>query len=148
MSNFLFRESLNSDNSAILELSKKWESENITYGYIACSIETLEKSNVWVTTEENKIVGYLHGKSAISKEICTIPNNLLYFEIDDFYILPEYRDNGLGKLFFNYVEAELKKNNIKYILLSTATKDHKRIQNFYNKKLNFNFWTTTFFKQI
>jgi len=53
-------------------------------------------------------------------------------------------------MFFKYIEAQLKNENIEYILLSTATKDYSKIIKFYTEKIGLTVWvwTTTLIKQI
>lgn len=88
------------------------------------------------------------GQRKISEGICVIPKDKIYFDIEDLYITPEFRNRGIGKVLFKYVEEYLKHKHIDYLLLSTATKDHLKIQNFYTQKMGMTVWTTTLFKNI
>lgn len=142
------REATRIDMPKIVELAKHWESENITYGYIACSTETMDEFQVWVATSKDSVIGFLFGKRKISEGLCLIPIDSMYFEIEDFYLLPEFRDKGVGRMFYLHVEKQLINEGIKYILLSTATKDYTKIIKFYTEIVGFTVWSTTLFKQI
>jgi GNAT superfamily N-acetyltransferase len=37
-----------------------------------------------------------------------IPKSASYFEIEDFYLVPNYRNKGIGTIFFEYMEQQLK----------------------------------------
>ena len=136
------------DKDKIIGLSKQWEEEGITYGYAACSQDVLLQYRVWIANYYDTAVGFLFGKSEISNGMCVIPKGASYFEIEDFYLLPDFRNKGIGTMFFKHIEEQLKNENIKYILLSTATKDYAKILKFYTEKVGLTVWTTTLFKQI
>lgn len=143
-----FREAIYSDLQKIKDLSKQWETENITYGYIACSVERLDEYQVWVANADDIMIGFLFGIRKTSEGLCVIPKDNVYFEIEDFYLLPEYRNLGIGRMFYLHVEKQIVDEGIKYILLSTATKDYQKIIKFYTENVGFTVWSTTLFKQI
>ncbi|WP_099204379.1 GNAT family N-acetyltransferase [Scatolibacter rhodanostii] len=136
------------DKYDIIKLSQKWESENITYGYIANTYEALRKYTIWSALYDDCVIGFLMGHHTNSEDWCIIPKDNAIFCIEDFYILPEFRDKGIGQILFDFVEKALKDSQIDYILLNTATKDYARIQNFYTEKLDIKVWTTTLFKNL
>ena len=70
-----------------------------------------------------------------------------YFEIEELYILPQYRCMGLGKLLFQHVE-KIVSNEVEYIMLSTATKNWKAILHFYIEELGMEFWSARLYKRV
>lgn len=52
------------------------------------------------------------------------------FEVEELYVIPSYRSKGIGKTLFSLIEKEVK-DNVKYIVLGTSTKDYKKTLKFY-----------------
>lgn len=143
-----FRQAVEKDKEEIVSLSQKWEKENITFGYMACSLNNLTDNNIWVCITDEKIVGYLYGVHSLSEGMSVIPKGITYFEIEDLYIDAEWRNKGIGEALYLYTEKQLKNVGIKYILLNSATKDYLKAINFYTTKAEFKMWTMTFYKEI
>jgi GNAT superfamily N-acetyltransferase len=148
ISEAIFQKAIESDKKDISALSAHWETENITYGYAACSPEMLSDFSAFCAKIDGKCIGYIFGKRKIAEHICVFQDGISYFEIEDFYVIPEFRNQGIGKQLYEYVEQNLKQEGIQGILLSTATKEYKKIQKFYAEQLGLTVWTTTFFKNI
>jgi len=148
MSKVYFKKATKNDLSNIVSLQEKWVKEDIVYGFAACSLEVLKQFEIWCCISDDSIIGYISGKQKTSDDMCIIPIKSKYFEIEDFYIIPEKRSEGIGEKFYKHVELELKSAEITHILLSSATKDAERIRKFYIDKAGFDIWTTVFFKVI
>ena len=71
-----------------------------------------------------------------------------YFEIEELYVVPECRNQGVGRALFQFVEQELKAVGIEYMMLSTATKNYKKILHFYIDELGMDFWSARLFKKL
>ena len=52
------------------------------------------------------------------------------FEVEELYVIPNYRSKGIGKTLFSLLEKEVK-DNVQYIVLGTSTKDYKKTLKFY-----------------
>lgn len=148
MNQLTIREALERDKDAIIKFSQDWEAEKITYGYKANAYEALNRYRIRCAVDGEAVVGYLMGEKKTCEGFCVIPKSADYFEIEDLYIAPAYRNKGAGKALFDYAERTLKAEGVHSVLLSTATKDYKKIQSFYTKKADMTVWTTTFFKNI
>ena len=132
----------------LISLSKDWEKENISYGYIANSEKDIEGNRVFVAIDDDEIVGYLFGHKTITeKETAIYQCNEEYFELNELYVAPNYRNKGIGTKLFKYVE-ELIKNDVDLIMLGTATKNYKAILHFYIDELGMEFWSAALFKRI
>lgn len=138
-------------NEADLEkinlLSQNWEDENITYGMVASEIEDLRKIEIWLCEIDREIVGYISGDICDSSNLAVLPRNEKYFEVDELYVASKYRSKGIGAKLYRYVENEMKKKDVRYVMLQTATKNQEKALIFY-KNLGFDIWTTTLFKEI
>ena len=76
-----------------------------------------------------------------------IPKGTPYFEVEELYVVPERRSCGIGQSLFKYVE-DVVKDEAKYMVLSTATKNWKAIFHFYLDELDMQFWNARLFKKI
>ena len=138
---------LNDENiNELIELSKKWVLEDISYGIIEDSIDDLKDKRIFVYEKDNKIVGCILAHESLCKSFninSVISDDTEVLVIDSFYVLKEYRNQGIGKMLFNYVEELFNKD----IVLSTSTKDYQKIFNFYINEVGMNFHSALFFKK-
>lgn len=69
------------------------------------------------------------------------------FEIEELYVKPMYRNHGVGRKLFRYVEKEVT-DGVDVIWLSTATKNFQAILHFYIDELGMEFWNASLFKKV
>jgi ribosomal protein S18 acetylase RimI-like enzyme len=148
MEGILFREATDRDLEAVAALSRAWAREDITYGYGENTPEILREYTLWCAADGEAVVGYLMGRRKTAQDLCILPTGSPYFEVEDFYVSPDFRSRGIGEALFAWVEGRLREDGVAYILLSTATRDAGRIQRFYTQKAGMTVWTTTLFKKI
>jgi ribosomal-protein-alanine N-acetyltransferase len=134
-----------SDYDAIIEMSRVWSSEQITRGLMTNSRESLAGLSLWVAEYGGKIVGYCSGVKKYAENYSVFPSNVDYFEVDELYVLPDYRGKNIGKILLSFIESELKKQGVSHFLLSSATSAQERIAKFY-KSCGYGVWITTFYK--
>jgi ribosomal protein S18 acetylase RimI-like enzyme len=132
----------------LIEFSKDWESENICYGYRANNSSDIEGNRIFIAMDGESIIGYLLGNFTKSKNMKAImPENTPFFEVEELYVIPSCRSQGIGASLFNYV-AETVNSNADYIVLSTATKNWRSVFHFYIDELEMNFWSARLYKKI
>lgn len=132
------------------KLQQEWAQENITYGVAAGTQQQIAEAITpycFVLKDEQKIIGYLMAEIRKENEYCVFPHGADFIEVHDLYIAKNYRSCGLGKELLCHCEKEAQKNGIKYVLLSSATKDAEAVRNFYTNN-NYTVWTTQFFKRL
>ncbi len=133
---------------ALIALSNRWENEEITYGYATNSAQSLQNEDIFLALSDNQPVGYLLCHTYFQENhTAAVPQGKRCLEIEEVYVLPEYRSQGLGQALFrtatdNYGDA------IDYITLSTATKNYKSILHFYIEELGMTFWSARLFKKL
>lgn len=133
----------------LLSLSLAWEKEDCCYGYVANKKSDFENKRIFIVKDDNKIIAYLLGSiKKASNMNSIIKDNEKYFELDELYVLPKYRLNGIGKDLYNFAEQTIKKDNLKYIFLSTASKNYKAILHFYIDIVGMNLWSAKLYKKI
>lgn len=137
------------DKLDIIELSKEWEKENSTYGFRADDLDYINENRCFVAYRNDIVIGYLFGKVFESKQMKSImQEGTPYFELEEIYVTPKYRNYGVGSMLFDYLENILRDEKITQLVLSTATKDYESIFNFYIKRKGMTFWSARLFKEI
>lgn len=132
----------------LITLSKEWEQENSCYGYCKNNYDDLKGKRIFVATNGDSICGYLFGHNKIAEEDTSVyKTGTEYFEIDELYVKPHYRNCGIGKKLFRYAEKAVS-SDVSIIKLVTATKDFRAILHFYVDELGMDFWSACLFKKI
>ena len=133
--------------SCLIGFSRDWEKEDSTYGYRANTKEDIEGNRIFVAEKEGRIVAYLFGHPEHSENMRSImKEGTLFFEVEELYVIPEERNQGIGTKLFQYLEEHLAEEE--YIVLSTATKNYRSILHFYLDELDMEFWSARLFKKI
>ena len=140
---------LNDDALAkLISFSEDWAAENSCYGYRPNDKSDIEGNRIFFAEDNGDIVGYLFGKVCGSKQMKSImPEGTPFFEVEELYVIPEKRSQGVGEKLFRFAEDTVKAE-AEYMVLSTATKNWKAIFHFYIDELNMNFWSARLFKKI
>ena len=134
--------------NALIRLSEDWEKENSCHGYRKNERSDIDGNRIFLAYAGEDIIGYLFGHMEKAKNSSSVmPDKIPFFEIEELYVRPEYRNNGIGKNLFNYTEKAVC-NEAQYLMLSTATKNWKAILHFYIDELDMCFWNARLFKQI
>ena len=132
----------------LIKLSEDWTAENSCYGYRTNDKSDIEGNRIFFAEEEGEVIGYLFGKIYKSEQMKSImPEGTPYFEVEELYVIPEKRSQGVGEKLFRYVEDKVK-SEAQYMVLSTATKNWKAIFHFYLDELEMQFWSARLFKRI
>ena len=77
-----------------------------------------------------RTVGYLFGcVEKAERSTSIMPDGTPCFEVDELYVRPELRSQGIGRRLFDHME-ETVRNEVEYIMVSTATKNWKAILHF------------------
>lgn len=138
----------NEINELIL-LSKCWEDESITFGYIENGIDDIIDKRVFIAKEDNSIVGYIFAKDGISKNYRSImPDGETYFGIEEIYVIPAKRSLGVGKALMDFVKNIAKTEGYKYVFLTTSTKNWNKILDFYVNKCDMTFYCASLVEKL
>lgn len=136
---------------SVANLQKQWQTEAITYGFIADSedeIQSYDKEYFYITLDGETVVGYVTGEVKINDKdnyMNVFPLNTEYLQVNDLYIAPTYRSKSIGAEFLTIIEEKSKANGVEHIFLSSATIDAESVRRFYENN-GFKIWTTTFYK--
>jgi len=133
----------------LINLSKIWEDERITFGYIKNSIDDIIDKRVFVIKDDNKIIAYIFAKEGISKNYNSIMNDgEIYFGIEEIFVIPSKRNEGIGKMLMDYVKNIAKLENYKYLFLVTSTKKWDKILDFYVNKCDMTFYCASLVSKL
>ena len=110
----------------LLQLSAQWAAEQNCYGYYPNTEADIEGKRIFLAEDEDGIEAYLLGKVETAKNMKSImPEQTLYFEVEELYVIPEKRSQGIGEALFRFAEETIKKD-VQFIALSTASKTARR----------------------
>ena len=129
-------------------LSRDWEAEESCRGYRANGREDVEGRRIFCARDGDRLVGYLFGVLfSEEKGNSVVERGQTAFELEELYVVPDRRSQGLGRALYAAAEEALR-GEARVILLSTATKDFRRILHFYLEELGMDFWSARLFKEI
>jgi len=133
----------------LIAMSADWERESSCHGYRKNDPGDIEGNRIFVAEENGQILGYLFGHEEKAKQTSSImAANTRCFEVEELYVIPEYRSKGVGKALFSYAQAQAIQDGIHFLMVATATKDYKRILHFYIEELGMEFWSARLFKKL
>ena len=131
----------------LIRFSEDWAAENSCYGYRPNDKADIEGNRIFFAEDGGTVVGYLFGSVCRSERMKSVmPEGTPYFEVEELYVVPERRSQGIGAELFRYTEAAVK-SEAEYMVLSTATKNWKAIFHFYLDELDMTFWSARLFKK-
>lgn len=132
----------------LIALSQDWESENSCRGYRRNTRADLEGRRFFTAREDGALIGYAFGELCrAEKSNSVMDSDTAYFEIEELYVVPERRSQGIGRELFSFAEKALG-GETEWIMLSTAAKDWKKILHFYLEELGMAFWSARLFKKL
>lgn len=134
----------------LLALSTAWAEEKNCWGYVANDASEYEGKRVFAAYDDSRMVGYLFGHFHTvppQRVNGAIPGGAECFEIDELYVLPEYRSHGIGSALFDHARESVR-GAAAYLNLGTATKDWRSILNFYMDRQGMDFWSACLYQKL
>lgn len=133
----------------LIAFSADWEQEGSCHGYRRNERSDIEGCRIFLAEENGAVIGYLFGYPDNAKRSTSImPDGTPFFEVEELYVVPHKRSQGIGGALFRYVEDQLRTEGIPYLMLSTATKNHRAILHFYIDEMGMDFWSARLFKKL
>jgi ribosomal protein S18 acetylase RimI-like enzyme len=150
-SGFMFiRQTIKDDVPAICRLQQRLFEEDGIHGFVPETGEQIAKaisSYFLVAVSDDEIIGFISGKICVSDGSVIIPEGESYLEIENLYIVPEFRKQGIGGKLVDELLVRAKQNGASYALLYSATKDVHGILKFYERH-NFQSWYVQMFQKL
>lgn len=129
------------DVPQIVELSRLWADEAVTFAYPASNVEKISKrlgDYFWVAEQKGRIIGYTHGVIQTS-QYPIFPLNSQFLEIYEVYVHPDYRADGVGHQLVDRIIAEAESNGVTHAIVGSSNLDWQRIVGFYERH-GFKIW--------
>ena len=146
----LVRQAIESDVPFVCQLQQQWFEENSVYGFVPENEQQIKAaldSYFLVAEADGGIVGFVSGSIRISDALAVIPAGEGYFEIDNLYVLPEFRKQGIGGNLVAKLLVEVKRQGVAYALVYSAAKNIRSILKFYEQH-KFQSWNIQMFQKL
>jgi len=150
MTKALIRECTHRDLDAVSQLDALWKEEGIAYvwyGDRARLVADFERFPQYFLVAEidDRIVGYVNGSVRANESLDVLPKAERYLEIENIYVMAEFRDRHVGGDLLERLLAKARENGIARSVVSTVTRDMDRILSFY-RGYGFKPWFVELFK--
>ncbi len=130
----------------LIALSEQWVKEDCSFGMRANTAEDLREP-CFVALDGSQVVGYGFGHFYTRETANSyIPVGASCFDVDELYVLPAYRSQGIGRQLFARLEQEAAAG-ADYITLATSTKDYERVLSFYTRQADMVFHSAFLIKK-
>ena len=123
----------------LLALSKAWAKENSCPAYYENDANEFINHDVYVALDDNQIVAYALGNIKELEEK-TSYNEIgeKAFELDEIYVVNDYRSKGIGKALYRFIEDDVK-DKVDVIGVIATSFEYKRLLKFYIDELDMTF---------
>jgi ribosomal protein S18 acetylase RimI-like enzyme len=144
------REALTTDAPVIYRLQRRMSEENGIYGFVAETVEQIEKAiNPYFLVAETggEMIGFISGDVSAGDGSAVVPPGEKYLEIENLYVAPEFRKQGVGGRLVDEALTKARRNGAAYATLYSASKDARGILRFYERH-GFKSWYVQMFQKL
>lgn len=146
----LIRPAIKTDAPLISRLQHKWFEEENVYGFVPENQEQIEASlDSYLIAEVGGagVVGFISSWVRVSDGMAVIPAGESYLEIDNLFVLPEFRNQGIGSDLIARRLDQAKQQGVNYALVYSASKNILDVLKFYERH-NFQSWYIQMFQKL
>lgn len=140
------------DIRGVAQLYHDWEAEAITLGLRADSEEDLTgklRGLFLVACHQERVVGFATGevRELEADEWIVCPAGGRYLNIEDLYVVPDLRSQGIGSVLVKRLTAAAKAESAEHVAVYSASQPSARIVRFY-ESLGLSVWFVQMFGPI
>jgi GNAT superfamily N-acetyltransferase len=150
MSDIAIRLATEADVAIVLAFQRQWTAEEITYGYEPAAEEQIHAllGPYFLVAEMNgELVGFVNGLVGTSPGLAIMPEGQSYLSIEDLYVAPAWRSQGIGHRLVDAIIATAQKAGLQAAMVYTSTKDVHRILRFYEQN-GFQSWFVQLYRRL
>ncbi|HEX8250477.1 MAG TPA: GNAT family N-acetyltransferase [Pyrinomonadaceae bacterium] len=144
------RPAVKRDVPFVFRLQQRMAEEDGIYGFAAETVEYLEKAiNPYFLIAESggEIIGFINGDICLSDGLAVVPKDEKYLEIENLYVAPEFRKQGVGGGLVDEVLLKARKDGAVYATLYSSVKNLRGILRFYERH-GFQSWSVEMFQKL
>ena len=133
----------------ISRLTEVFAKENCCNNIIADNEDYLIEKKILIALEGEQIIGYVYGSFEEEKTLRSYakPHDK-YFELEEIYVLPQYRNNHVGQTLFCEIEKYATNEGAKTLRLNAVSKNYKSLLRFYIEILGMDFISAYLVKDL
>ena len=147
MIHYEFRTPSGDTAAQLIELSRLWVEEDCSFGMIVNEESDLSEP-LAVALDGDRIVGYGFGHCyKQEKKTSCIETGAECFALDELYVRPEYRGQGIGSRLFRMLEDRVR-DTCSHLTLTTSTKNYRAILKLYAEELGMTFHSAFLIKSL
>ncbi|MCP4646092.1 MAG: GNAT family N-acetyltransferase [bacterium] len=133
---FQSRQATAADVPALRSLQEQWAAEDITYGFVPADADAIEdalRSYAFVAEADGQVIGFVTASCATSEGTAVVASGERYIELDDLFVVPEWRSGNVGGALVELVLEAAREEGVRKALVYSATKDVRRVLAFYER---------------
>ncbi|HEV8633404.1 MAG TPA: GNAT family N-acetyltransferase [Chloroflexota bacterium] len=130
------------DVPAVVELGRRWAEEGSTLGQLPISAEQARGwlgPYFWVADDGAGPIGYVYAAEETSPGLVVLPAGQRYLRIEELYVVPERRSQGVGGRLLDRVLEEAADRGVTRARVYTASVEWQRSIAFYGRH-GFRMW--------
>jgi GNAT superfamily N-acetyltransferase len=121
-----------------VELGRRWADEGSTLGQLAVEadlVRTWLGPYCWVAQDPDQatVLGYVYATEETSEGLVVFPAGERYLRIEELYVVPERRSEGLGGALLDRVLDQAKQRGVTRARVYTASVEWQRSVAFYQR---------------
>ncbi len=127
----------------VLSMSDALVAEGCCNGMVNDTLDMLAKENILVAVQGGQIIGYAYGRvDQAPRNMGHMRKGEAVFEIEEVYVTPAHRKEGVGKLLCQALLAQGRAAGCCAAQLFAVNKDYKTLLRFY-EQMGMEFWCAT-----
>ncbi len=127
----------------VLSMSDALVAEGCCNGMVNDTLDALAKEHILVAVQDGQIVGYAYGRVAqAQRNMGHVCKDKAVFEIEEIYVKPSHRREGVGKLLCQALLAQGRAGGCHAARLAAVNKEYASLLRFY-EEMGMEFWCAT-----